>query len=85
MKKHIFLLIILLCSCKKDIKMMDKRNDCKDCSLVFTDYLGNVVKIDKETYYLNKMNTNPGDIYYNLTFCQFLEFAKSSNSLVECK
>ena len=83
--KKILLLCLVLGSCKKDIKLMERRNDCNDCALVFSDYLGHIVKIDKETYYINKMNTNPKDIYYNLTFCEFLEFAKSSNSVVECK
>ena len=83
--KKILLLCLVLGSCKKDIKLMERRNDCQNCALVFSDYLGHIVKIDKETYYLNKMNTNPNDIYYELTFCEFLEFAKSSNSFVECK
>ena len=40
--------------------------------------------IPKENVYYDK-KSKESMIINNLTFCEFLEFAKSSNSVVECK
>ena len=63
---------------------MDKRNDCKDCVLTYLNYQGNIVTLTQDGYYLNGINLNPGDEYYNFTFCEYLEYARNDNNTVEC-
>ena len=80
-----FSMAFIFASCKKDIKLMDKRNDCKDCVvLIGTDFQGNIVTINQDFFYGNGMNQTPGDEYYNFTFCEYLEYARNDNNTVEC-
>ncbi|MBL0080237.1 MAG: hypothetical protein IPP53_14350 [Bacteroidetes bacterium] len=64
-----FSMAFIFASCKKDIKLMDKRNDCKDCVLTYLNYQGDIY-----TKLISGISCQ----------IPFYNFAKQSDNTVEC-
>ena len=81
-----FSMAFIFASCKKDIKLMDKRNDCKDCVLTYLNYQGDIDIYTKESYDISGIKLAVNSPFYNFTFCQYIDYIirQSDNNTVEC-
>ena len=70
-----FSMAFIFASCKKDIKLMDKRN-----------YQGDIDIYTKESYDISGIKLAVNSPFYNFTFCQYIDYIirQSDNNTVEC-